>query len=121
VAFAVLGTAGLGTASAQELAAGAWPATLTAPGGQTIDVSLEVSGTGEDLAILWMWPEGSPMAAENMQLEGVALSEEGLTFVLPIPNVHVVCNLEGNDDGSYEGACDGDDGESGHLHMVPPA
>lgn len=118
---ALFGTAALAPASAQELASGTWPTTLTAPGGETIDVTLEVSGTGDDLAILWVWPEDSPMVADDMQLEGVALSDEGLTFVLPVPGVHVVCDLAGNEDGSYEGPCDGDDGQSGQLRMVPPS
>ena len=112
---------GLAPASAQEMAPGTWTGTLTAPGGMAIDVTFEVSGMGEDLAILFIWPEDAPPEAEDMNLEEVALSDEGLTFVLPVPGVHVVCNLEGSEDGSYEGACDGDDGQSGHLRIVPPS
>ena len=121
VAFALLGTTGLAPASAQEMAPGTWTGTLTAPDGMAIDVTFEVSGMGEDLAILFIWPEGAPPEAEDMNLEEVALSDEGLTFVLPIPNVHIVCDLASGDDGSYEGPCDGDDGQSGQLRMVPPA
>lgn len=121
VAFALLGTAGLASASAQELASGAWTGTLTAPGGDAIDVTLEVSGAGEDLAILFVWPEEAPPEAEDMQLQEIVLSDGALAFVLPLPGVRVVCELEGDDGGAYEGVCDGDDGRSGHLRMVPPS
>lgn len=121
VALSLLGTAGLGTASAQEMASGTWKGTLTAPDGMSVDVTFEVSGMGEDLAILFVWPEDGPPGAEDMNLEEVELSDDGLTFVLPVPGVHVVCDLVVDGDGAYEGDCNGDDGQSGRLLMEPPA
>lgn len=121
-AFAFLGIAALFPVAAQEMTSGIWGGTLTGPGGEMIDVTLDVSGEGDDLAITLMWPADAPPEAEDMVLEEIDLSEDALTFVLPIPTVRVVCELAGADDeGAYEGECVGDDGNSGHLRMTPPS
>jgi hypothetical protein len=103
------------------MASGTWTGTLSPPGGQGIDVTFEVSGAGEDLAILLVWLEEAPPEVEDMQLQEIARSDAALMFVLPIPNVRIVCELEGDDGGAYEGDCNGDDGQSGHLRMIPPS
>jgi len=120
-AFAFLGIAAFGPAAAQDMAPGTWGGTLTGPGGESIDVTFEVTGEGEDLAIMLMWPDDAPPEAVDLALEEIELSDGALNFVIPIPEVLVACELEGVDEGAYEGECAGSDGQSGHLRMTPPA
>ena len=102
--------------SAQSLEQGSWTGTLTGPGGDGFDVSVEVSGEGEELSIVMSGPGGEAVEFENVRHDGESLH---LEFAFEV--VTVSCDLEGAEDGSYAGDCVGSDGQSGVLEIHPPA
>jgi len=118
-ALALVLTFAVAPATAQDMASGTWAGTVTGPDGQGVDVTFEVSAADGDLAIMLIPPADTGMG--GMVLEEIAMADGVLTFVFPVPNVRVVCELSRDDEGAFEGECVGDDGNSGHMRMVPPA
>ena len=119
IAPALLGTVLVFAAaplSAQTLQEGAWGGTLTGPNGQGFDVTLEVSGEGDDLSVVMIAPTG-----DTVEFDSVMFDDEILKFEFSFPGVTVSCELEAGEAGSYVGDCVGSDGQGGTLEMRPPA
>ncbi|MFV1988110.1 MAG: hypothetical protein ACC682_12575 [Gemmatimonadota bacterium] len=101
--------------AAQELPTGIWSGSFETPDG-AFDVQYEVTGAGDELAVMLVIPSGEKSAFDTVRLE------EGVLHIeFAFPNVDVVCELAAADDGSYEGECTGSDGGSGTLTMIPPS
>jgi hypothetical protein len=100
-------------AAAQTLHTGTWTGTIAPPDGGVVDVEYEVSVTNDEIGITLVFEMGTFEFA-SIEFDGSVLS---FTWS---PGVNLTCELELQDDGSFEGECVDEGGESGFLTMNPP-
>lgn len=105
--------------SAQEMSAGLWSGSISSPEGESFEVHYEVVHGEEGLEIAIIPPPGAPQ--DRYEFSDIVLEDGELTFGwAPEPDVWLDCALSRHEDGSYEGECVAEDGQSGILNMVPP-
>ncbi len=106
----VLGTTG---AMAQDLADGTWTGSMMPPGGDEAAVEYTVSHEDGQLAISLASPMG------EFPFSDIGFEDGALTFAWT-PGPTIECALEPQEDGSFYGDCEDEDGGIGQLRMIPP-
>ncbi len=119
-ALATIALAIAPAAHAQELIVGTWTGQVIPPDGEVFEVEYEVQIVDDVLTIALIPPPDAGAPLDRFEFNEVSLEEDGsLTFWWE-PETRLDCVLEPEEDGSYEGACTDEGGESGILIMEPP-
>lgn len=106
-------TAGAALVQAAELATGEWSATVTPPMGQATPATLTVGEADGQLQI------SLAVMGMNFAFRDIVLTDVGLSFTWT-PGVDVQCELELQDDASFDGPCTDTNGGMGRIRMMPP-
>ena len=99
---------------AQKIDSGQWTGTVTAPSGETIDVTFDVTSTDDATKITV-----NAGANGSFEFQEVKVLKDRLTFSFS-PGPTVNCTLMLGEDRSYKGDCVDPNGEKGVMRMVPP-
>ena len=102
------------SATAQDLADGTWTGSMMPPGSDEAPVEYTVSHEDGQLAISILSAMG------EFPFSDIGFEDGALTFTWT-PGALIECALEPQEDGSYYGDCEDEDGGIGQLRMIPPA
>ncbi len=100
--------------AAQQLEAGQWTGTVTPPGGDVLQVTFDVTASGDTTKITM---NAGPMGAQP--LTEIQVLADRITFKFT-PGPVVNCTLMLRKDRSYQGDCLDPDGGKGVILMTPP-
>lgn len=102
------------SAAAQELPTGTWTGVVQLPNGANVPSQFEVASTPDGVTITWMVPSGASFDATEVTVEAGRI-----TFTIFAPG-EARCDLEVQEDGSYEGGCLGSEDRRSSMTMIPP-
>lgn len=97
-----------------KLEVGKWTGTVTTPGGDVVNVVVDVTNTNDTTRLSLNAGEHGTFDARNFKFDGATLS-----FVFT-PGPDVTCTLKKQDSGSYSGDCLDDGGGVAPMVINPP-
>lgn len=106
---------GVSTLSGQSLQAGSWSGTMTPPNESAVEVTFQVTGSGDSLAITMVLPGQGSTPFSQIRWEGGKL-----LFQWHAGDLLVKCELTQQESGGYRGPCTDDKGMTGQIDMLPP-